>query len=241
MDASPLQKLPVEIRLATYELVLTEDSLILILYRPRGARIVSKATDKVCNGLVLSTRHSLCALFTTCKEIRSESLPIFYKHNTFEICTGNYDMTSIMERQCVLRTEQAVLPLQIFTKSLGSTKPSKLDVIVNFGTYDLSNIWMCNDLPWLHSYASRFFKRRFDGRCLLKHTGSYLDNELKPAGTIEMIIDCDNICESIDTISSNLREAANMPGVHGSELYGLASGIQRFKGDFTKDELEGRW
>ncbi|KAK5700369.1 hypothetical protein LTR17_022977 [Elasticomyces elasticus] len=93
MDASPLRKLPAELKNVIYELVLVADAgssgsreLVIFAskdgkkpdYRSRhdDARITTRAEHK-------QRARNAMSLTTTCKEIRAETLQMFYHLNTF--------------------------------------------------------------------------------------------------------------------------------------------------------------
>ncbi|KAK3649202.1 hypothetical protein LTR56_007042 [Elasticomyces elasticus] len=80
--ASPLLRLPGELRTEIYKLVVDVEGTILISHR--------KADQKLF-GVVLDFEplsHSL-ALLQTCKQIHAEASPMFYSLNTFEIKARN--------------------------------------------------------------------------------------------------------------------------------------------------------
>ena len=77
MDDSPLNRLPVDLRLTIYELALTHNAPITLKYRPGASEPVS--------GENAQPQLHLLAFTETCKRIRHECDDIFYRLNSFAI------------------------------------------------------------------------------------------------------------------------------------------------------------
>ena len=73
MDASPLARLPVELRVCIYEYTFFRDDH-LVLDMSHGSSIKAKSF----------TSH-IFALTVTCRELRAEALPVFYANTRFSI------------------------------------------------------------------------------------------------------------------------------------------------------------
>lgn len=95
MDASPLNKLPGELRIAIYEFALTQRENVTIniltgtpkLVVPLPVnRLILTGTPKI---VVPSHANYLFGLLATCKQIRDESSAIFYEVNKFTL-VSNY-------------------------------------------------------------------------------------------------------------------------------------------------------
>lgn len=82
MDASPLNKLPAELRNNIYELA---------LHNPGGIDIDVMFANKI---ITAQASQQLLALTETCKQIRQESLPLFYATNTFSFATSDLDIAT---------------------------------------------------------------------------------------------------------------------------------------------------
>ncbi|KAK4504688.1 hypothetical protein PRZ48_002649 [Zasmidium cellare] len=78
MENSPFKKLPAELRIKIYELVLTVDDPEGITIEPSdsGSQIEPRATCR---------RKIHFALIDTCKQVRSEAFPVFISQNRFRI------------------------------------------------------------------------------------------------------------------------------------------------------------
>lgn len=75
MDASPLNKLPAELRLEIYALVLEQPCAISL--------VRSKDENTLVFEQGCGSKDQFLAITETCRLVRQESLPVFYHHNDF--------------------------------------------------------------------------------------------------------------------------------------------------------------
>lgn len=108
MDASPFKRLPAELRLQVYELVLTHYSDIHLL--DRGGKIIC------ANALHDNDPLRFLALTRTCKAVRSESLSVFYDCNTF--FWNSTPDTSAVKGALVKKYSSGVSETRVFKKWL---------------------------------------------------------------------------------------------------------------------------
>lgn len=80
MENSPLYRLPAEIRVMIYEYTLIRDQSLELL-PASGSAAACQLTSPYCNVINISG---------TCRQIREESIAIFYKGNTFDIDLGTH-------------------------------------------------------------------------------------------------------------------------------------------------------
>jgi hypothetical protein len=81
MDASPLSRLPAEIRNIIYKLALQSSSTLKLAY----SCIRDSAFRAELPLLDFDNRRNITALTRTCRAIRAESTQLFYSINTFQI------------------------------------------------------------------------------------------------------------------------------------------------------------
>lgn len=118
MDVSPLARLPSELRNNIYEFVFYQRRTVIVNIRDGHAQWQPPLRET-----------QPLALAGTCKQLRSESLPVFYGINTFEIFPG------IAQRHCCNMTTEADLSfIDHWTSALGPAAKHIQDVIVEIGT-----------------------------------------------------------------------------------------------------------
>lgn len=213
MDASPFNDIPAEIHMHVCDLALTDESPIRIAHRK----------EVFGTGLVQVTRPYLCALLRTCKQVRIEALPVFYEANVFEICipcvNDCYAANALVGWRGRLAT---ILPILAFVDSLqGADKPPRLETMINFGTYDISEGWRLNDLLRLITSSAKLVRQQLQGRSLLKVTATYRGGDPISLHTVELILDKNDILDSSEAIFGDLKERARMPGVNAEHIHRL--------------------
>ncbi|KAF2168245.1 hypothetical protein M409DRAFT_21683 [Zasmidium cellare ATCC 36951] len=104
MDRSPLNKLPAELRDLIYHFALVRNCPIVLYISKREHKVrIRKESEK---------KHVM-GLSSTCKQIRTESLPIFYKGNHFKIAPT--------ENQLLESPESSVTPILAWKMRLGAS------------------------------------------------------------------------------------------------------------------------
>ncbi|KAI7496518.1 hypothetical protein KC357_g337 [Hortaea werneckii] len=133
MDASPLAKLPAELRNNIYHEVLLQQDTIKLTFKPAKNAIESRLllNDSGC------PRH-LLALASTCKPLRSEAHDLFFAINSFEIHAPIFIFNS--------RISKASIPIHHFLSSVTtlSARLAMKSVTLNIGEYEaniLDNYW----------------------------------------------------------------------------------------------------
>lgn len=158
MDASPFRRLPPEIRLEVYELVLEQSKPIDVLFNDRRR-------------MKLKGDHAhVLALAQTCREIRIESLELFYSHNTFQVNISTLGKT----KQCKV----ALMRLWHFLKSIDTNLVSNLHIVTDVGNFyplSASVAGLGWELPYGLYTISQKFNQHFRGECVVEFRVEYFD------------------------------------------------------------------
>lgn len=143
MDNSPLQRLPVKLRVYIYELALTQDSPLEFRY--------DLCSPELHSGTFLSMRgdKSTGALTRTSRQLRAEALPVLYSSNALVLkCTLHRRFHPYSE------VDLDLLALHNTLKHIEEARPTKVDLTVDFGNYDIMTLTRERDLPGVLIHAA---------------------------------------------------------------------------------------
>ena len=188
MNASPLTRLPPELRNRIYELALTSEQPLRVL----GSK--HAANRDLCISLH-QEQHNVVALMMTCNAIRSESAQLCCALNTFELTTS----------------EQTVnLNLHDFAKAIGEANSRALrSLVLNIGeSYGRSWNWTHKRvLPYLRSMICREFEDLASCKVVIRRRLLYWyyvpGKEVKESFDVDM--DVDDFHGSLDTTEGELQ------------------------------------
>jgi hypothetical protein len=105
-----LKRLPAEVRNTIYELVLTSNDPIYVFIARPGRFPVPGYDDRVS-----------LAITKTCKQIRSEALPIYFRRNSFMIPDAGRRKWCRKEKRTLTTTECGLQELHDFLHGIGPT------------------------------------------------------------------------------------------------------------------------
>ncbi|KAK5683939.1 hypothetical protein LTS10_003802 [Elasticomyces elasticus] len=125
MEDSPLWKLPVELRLNIYELVL-HTTTISVCQDRRPSRVFAFIVDPDCQDYTLPAGGGSLQLLRVCKQINSEAGPLFYACNQFQVVGGNPNSDLNYGPEMILST------LHAFVAKIGPTNTKALSDVCFF-------------------------------------------------------------------------------------------------------------
>ncbi|KAK5121492.1 hypothetical protein LTR85_005325 [Meristemomyces frigidus] len=143
MDASPLVRLPAELRILIYELCLTQvDKTIHIQYH--GGKLRMLLCDKRTDVLLGETPSHMLALLKTCRLAHEECSKIAYSSNVFRIVMevqGEYNFAGLKRRIDedihVKGVEDTLQPLSTFISTIGTRNAAAIRSIIADYSYGL--------------------------------------------------------------------------------------------------------
>lgn len=151
-----------------------------------------------------------CALSKTCKQIKTESLPIFLSQNTFivqlDIAARDTDDCNI--NYCLPQRDINLLPLWHFIQTAGEMKVSKLRIHTDIGSFrrlSLHDFFTLKDM--LKAISSK--KEHCSGECFVTFTLQYHSYTRREDRDIECTVDAWNLREWLPTISAIIRKEAS--------------------------------
>lgn len=245
MEASPLGRLPAELRVHIWQLTLTVSSPVQIACFTTSSR--KKDPNSLKSGVAQLSRCNLSALLVTCKQIRCEALPIFYECNSFDISLSPLDYIHKDSRP---PPTEILEPIKKFAASLGKEKPSSLKIIVDAGTFDMNAGWYrVGDTMWPLARAlilcSRYISDHLCGEFLLRFKMTYEcyvpPGSKLPNNTLDLEFRGGNVNESIDTICETMAQLNLPPSISLSGRV-VADGIsfmRKLKEEEWTGEVEG--
>ena len=185
MDASPLAKLPPELRNNIYEEVLLQEDAIKLTFKPAE-------DENVKSRVVLCTRrqNEFLALTLTCKPLRRETHDLFFALNSFEIYAPTYSVGS--------RSGTASIPVHRFLDGVTTLRARSAikSITLNIGFYtprydkrcvlgavkdfkrNLLTAYPCLPLKLrasLHGGTDGDFEFEIDMQCLASSVGGVLE------------------------------------------------------------------
>lgn len=136
MDASPLAKLPPELRNTIYHEVLLQEDTIKLTFKPAKGNVKSRILLRETG-----SQRQLLALTFTCKLLRRETHDLFFAINSFEIYASSFVFNS---RSC-----KASIPIHCFLDSV-TTLSARLAIerlTLNIGEYEPTRYGNHNFIP----------------------------------------------------------------------------------------------
>ncbi|KAI6910064.1 hypothetical protein KC318_g3280 [Hortaea werneckii] len=136
MDASPLAKLPPELRNNIYEEVLVQKDTVKLTFKPAKEHVKSRVLLRETG-----SQRQLLALTFTCKLLRRETHDLFFAINSFEIYASSFVFAS---RSC-----KASIPIHCFLDSV-TTLSARLAIerlTLNIGEYEPNRYGNHNFIP----------------------------------------------------------------------------------------------
>lgn len=109
MERSPFAILPAEIRNYIYHLTLRDTETLILDF---------EVPDRHGRYLVFGQRH-LLALTETCRQIRSESLPLFYGINDFFVVVGDLKWTAKIKNKTSAHRKEPLWLFQNWLRTIG--------------------------------------------------------------------------------------------------------------------------
>lgn len=194
MDDSPIYRLPPELRLYIFELVLAQLLPVKI-----SSRLECRANSVEDLKFFLRGHDNATSLIRTSRQTSAECLPILFACNTFVIDSplrGWDDDDG--------GTEQSLCTLYTILHEIKQARPTKVHLTIDLGSYDMRTLTIERDLPEILIELSREMTCFPRGSLLIKLMLEFVPDS-GPRAMLSFALDCRELHQSLLTISETLQ------------------------------------